>query len=107
MLVLTRHEKTVILFFVCVLFFGSVLQLIKKKHFDATGFISSPPIRKININSATREEWESLPMIGEYRASRILEAREERGRFSSVEDVRFVKGIGPEVFKKIKEFLTE
>lgn len=63
--------------------------------------------KKVHINSATQEEWEALPAIGAYRASKIVETRESRGRFQSIEDIRYVKGIGPYVFNQIKPYLRE
>lgn len=59
--------------------------------------------KKVNVNTATQEELESLPGIGPSIASRIIEYRQQNGKFSSIEDLQSVKGIGDAKFDKIKE----
>ena len=61
---------------------------------------------KININSATAKELDSLPGIGPTMAKRIEEYRSQKGPFTSVEGIKGVKGIGDGVFKKIKDKIT-
>ena len=61
---------------------------------------------KVNINMANESELESLPGIGPSLAQRIMEYRQEQGRFNSIEDVQNVKGIGDAKFSKIKEYIT-
>lgn len=61
---------------------------------------------KININSATAKELDSLPGIGPAMAKRIEEYRSQKGPFTSVEGIKGVKGIGDGVFKKIKDKIT-
>jgi len=111
MISFTREEKIAIIFLAIALFCGSFFLLIQKKHpdFFAIFRLDSPDMfyPKINIHKASQKEWESLPGIGSYRASMIIKAREERGGFRSVQDVRYVKGIGPVVFNQIKDRLTD
>lgn len=59
--------------------------------------------KKVNINTATQDELESLSGIGEAIASRIIEYREQNGKFSKIEDLQNVKGIGNAKFGRIKE----
>lgn len=40
----------------------------------------------ININSASKENFMTLPYIGEVKAERIIQARNESGRFVSIKD---------------------
>lgn len=61
---------------------------------------------KVNINKATQSELETLPGIGEAMANRIIEYREQNGKFQKVEDLKNVKGIGDAKFEKIKELIT-
>lgn len=61
---------------------------------------------KININSATATELESLSDIGSVRAADIIEYREENGNFSRIEDIMQVSGIGEKTFAEIKEWIT-
>lgn len=59
----------------------------------------------ININTATKEEFETLPGIGSTIAIRIIKYREENGKFSSVEDIKKVNGIGDSKFNNIKDLI--
>lgn len=61
---------------------------------------------KVNINTATSEELESLKGIGKARALIITKYREEHGNFKSVEDINSVPGIGEAVFAGIKDQIT-
>ena len=60
---------------------------------------------KINLNTATLVELESLPGVGPVLAQRIIEYRETYGPFQSVEDLLHVKGIGPSLFEKIRDLV--
>lgn len=61
---------------------------------------------KIDINLATAEELETLPRIGPAMALRIIEYRNQVGRYHTIQDLLNVKGIGPKTFEKIKPFIT-
>lgn len=58
--------------------------------------------KKVNINTATEEELESLKGIGPATAKNIIRYREEYGGFSSIEEIKNVKRIGDKIFEKIK-----
>lgn len=60
----------------------------------------------VNINTATKEELSKLSGIGESKAVKIIEYRNEYGRFNSIEDIMKVKGIGETIYAKIKENIT-
>lgn len=60
----------------------------------------------VDINTATLRELIPLPGIGEKMAARILEYREEHGRFSSVDDLRNVKGIGTKKLEQLRKYCT-
>ena len=62
--------------------------------------------KKVNINTANQSELEALPGIGESIAGRIIEYREQNGKFQKIEDLQNVKGIGDSKFAKIKELVT-
>lgn len=61
-----------------------------------------PPI---NVNTATVEELQRLPMIGAVLAQRILEKR-EAAPFASTEDLRKVKGIGAKILDGLKPYVV-
>jgi len=56
----------------------------------------------VNVNTATAEELMGLPGIGEAKARAILELRNARGTFRSVEELVEVKGIGPAALERIR-----
>ena len=60
----------------------------------ASGVGSSASGDKVNLNSATPDQLEELPGIGEVLAQRIIDYREEHGPFVAVEDLLNVSGIG-------------
>ncbi len=60
---------------------------------------------KININTADINELDKLPGIGDSTAQKIIDYRNENGKYNSIEDVKNVKGIGDSKFDKIKEFI--
>lgn len=60
---------------------------------------------KININSATQTEFELLPGIGPSTALKIVEYRSEHGKFSSIDEIKNVSGIGDSKFNSIKDFI--
>ena len=61
---------------------------------------------KISINTATLEELQTLPGIGEEKAKNIISYREENGPFTAIEDLTKITGIGESIFAKIKENIT-
>ncbi len=60
----------------------------------------------ININTATQEELDALPYIGQVRASEIIAYRTAHGPFKRIEDIMKVYGITQEVFDRIKALIT-
>ena len=61
---------------------------------------------KININTASWDELETLSGIGESKARAIIEYRSENKEFKSIEDIINVRGIGQALFEKIKNSIT-
>ena len=59
----------------------------------------------VNINKATQTELETLPGIGPSIASKIIEYRESKGKFSKIEDIKNVTGIGESKFDNIKNLI--
>ena len=58
---------------------------------------------KVNINTATQTELETLPGIGPSTSAKIIEFREKSGKFKSIEDLKNVSGIGDVKFDNIKD----
>ena len=63
-------------------------------------------MEKLNINTATAEELETLPGIGEARAADIIAYREEHGAFAQIEDMMKISGIGEKTFAEMEEQIT-
>lgn len=66
---------------------------------------STKSTEKININSATQTELETLPGIGSSTALKIINYRKENGKFKTIEEIKNVKGIGDAKYEKIKELI--
>ncbi len=62
--------------------------------------------KKVNINTATQTELETLSGIGASTANKIITYRKEKGRFKKIEDIKNVGGIGEAKFDKIKDYIT-
>ena len=68
---------------------------------------SSPSISgKLNINTATVEQLQTLPGIGETKAKNIIEYRNTNGNFTKIEDILEVPGIGNSIYDQIKNLIT-
>ncbi|MSP12010.1 MAG: ComEA family DNA-binding protein [Chloroflexi bacterium] len=61
---------------------------------------------KINLNTATATELDSLPGIGPSIARRIMDYRTKNGPFKSIEDIKLVSGIGDAMFENLKDRIT-
>ncbi len=60
----------------------------------------------VNINTADSAALETLPRIGPAMAGRIIAWREANGRFSAIEDLLDVTGIGEATFAGLKDLVT-
>ena len=67
---------------------------------------STAPKARININSATATELETLPRIGPVVAQRIVDYRTKNGNFKKVEEIMKVQGIGEKIYEQIKDLIT-
>lgn len=60
----------------------------------------------VNINTATQTELETLPGIGPSLALKIINYRKENGKFSSIDEIKNVSGIGDAKFENMKSLIT-
>ena len=60
----------------------------------------------VNINTANQTLLETLPGIGPSTALKIVEYRKQHGKFSSIDEIRNVSGIGDAKFNTIKDKIT-
>jgi competence protein ComEA len=56
----------------------------------------------VNVNTASMEELQLLPGVGEARARAIVDLRKQRGGLKSLEDLRDVKGIGDTGLERLR-----
>ena len=61
---------------------------------------------KVNLNTATEAELQTISGIGQKRAQDIIAYREEKGKFQSVDELKNVSGIGQKTLEKLKEHVT-
>lgn len=73
---------------------------------EETNMTLGASTKEVNINKATETELQSLPGIGASLASRIIEYRNQNGKFSKIEDIKNVNGIGDSKYDNIKDFIT-
>lgn len=70
---------------------------------DAPG---GDPSGRIDLNTATAEQLQTLPGIGPAKAAEIVRHREEHGRFDVPGDLRDVPGIGEATFQRLADLVT-
>jgi competence protein ComEA len=66
----------------------------------------SAPAGKLNVNTATAQQFATLPGVGEKLATRIVDYRQKSGGFKSVNELMNVQGIGEKNFAKLQQYLT-
>ena len=82
------------------------------KHADSSTSVSrSNPVAqltggKVNINTAGAAELDKLPGIGPTMAERIVQYRQDKGLFATVDDLKNVSGIGEKKFTDLKDLIT-
>lgn len=69
---------------------------------DADVSVSYP----IDLNTCTAQELMTINGIGEVKANNIIEYRDYLGGYTSVEQIKNIKGIGDKVYEKISPYLT-
>ncbi len=81
---------------------------ILKSIIFAVCFFLSPVLfaDKVNINNADHETLMQLKGIGEKKAADIIAYREEYGAFTTVEEIKNIKGIGEKILTDNAEQLT-
>ncbi|UCE28120.1 MAG: helix-hairpin-helix domain-containing protein [Candidatus Coatesbacteria bacterium] len=126
---LTRQEQLIVLLLTTGLIIGSIVLIVRGRPAPAAGepldFTVELPAGdgvklenviglktdrlvpdKMNINTATAHELESLPGIGPVLAGRIVEYREENGRFNDTREILEVSGIGERKYGDIEGLIT-
>ena len=61
---------------------------------------------RININTADFGQLQDIPGVGPVTAEKIIEYRENNGRFSDIEELKEISGIGDKTFEEMREYIT-
>lgn len=72
----------------------------------AEGAVAPAGDGRIDLNTADVSALDTLPRIGEAMAQRIVDWREANGRFTSVEDLLAVAGIGEKMLESLRDLVT-
>ncbi len=114
--IFTRDERLVVAFLVAALTVGAlVVGSGRVEPPRAHGPSGSAPetlavamesAAPVDINTADGPLLETLPGIGPAKALAILELREERGSFSSVDELDDVRGIGPATLERLRPLVV-
>lgn len=81
------------LFIVLVLLGGGTFVMRLRENWQKVGLDRKPEFR-LDLNRADEAELKLLPGVGEHTAEKIAAKRTEVGRFSSIDDLQKVDGIG-------------
>jgi competence protein ComEA len=73
---------------------------------NQTPSAEAPPVGLLNINTATADELDELPGIGEVIADRIVAYRESHGAFASIEELAEVSGISERMVDDLRPLIT-
>jgi competence protein ComEA len=68
--------------------------------------VPAPAGGRVNLNTATLADLDTLPGVGPVLAQRILDARTAQGGFKAVGDLRKVDGIGSSRYEQLKDLVT-
>lgn len=61
---------------------------------------------RVNLNTADAPALDTLPRVGPAMAQRIIDWREQNGRFTSVDDLLAVPGIGAKMLESLRDLVT-
>ncbi len=122
MTIFTPQERRALLFMIAFLLIGTGVTMYKRQNpsfapelkdsasqEEADSSLAGPDevLRgKINLNTASQRELESLPGIGPAYAERIIDYRNENGPFRKKEDLMKVKGIGEKRYENLRDHIT-
>jgi competence protein ComEA len=73
---------------------------------SSTGAAGAPGDGRVNLNTADADALDALPRIGPALAARIVAWREQNGRFTSVDDLLAVPGIGDKMLESLRDLVT-
>lgn len=99
-------KKFISIVLVSTTFIFAVSPLVLAQSVSDKAISMQSNMQMINLNTATQDELSSLPGIGEKKAMAIIEYRKNYGKFTSIEQLMEVKGIGPKLLEKMKSQIS-
>lgn len=108
MLNFTDEERRVFLFLALLLLSGVLVNFFLKIHPCAAKAIriaAEGHIAKVNLNTVDYKELCDIPGVSEGLARNIIASRDRKGGFTSLEELKEVKGIGRKRYEKLKDSL--
>ena len=98
MLLFTPDERRAVIFCAAVFLAGTFLQIAFKLYPPAPRhlvLLDEPPARpKVDINHASYNELLAVPGFGPATAARVFNRRRDKGHFTSLEELKTIKGLG-------------
>ena len=113
-----NRQRTLFLLLLAIIFSASacvqrahtpIAANVNEKHLNSSrqvSTISQAQPQRININTASADELETLPGIGKGLAGRIIEHREKYGPFRKPEHLIIVRGISDKRFRALRDLIT-
>lgn len=65
-----------------------------------------PSTDKVNLNTATADDLQTIPAIGPALAEKIIDYRTKHGKFNEIEELRNIPGVGKKTFQKLSPYLS-
>ena len=81
---------------------GTKLTIAKSDFYNVDAQGSS----RVNINTASLDDLDTLPGIGPSTAQAIIDYRRQFGNFQRADEITEVPGIGPATYERIKDQIT-
>lgn len=81
-------------------------QVAQSEAVASAGQTTTDSSAKVNINTATLDQLDALPGIGQATAEKIIADREANGPFSSPEDLKRVSGIGDKKYEELADMIS-
>ena len=81
---------------------GAKLNIAKSDFYSA----DAQSVSRININTASVDDLDSLPGIGPSTAQAIVDYRRQYGEFQRTDEITEVPGIGPATYERIQDLIT-
>lgn len=86
---------------------GEQLPVPRVGETPATGVAAGSSVDgRVNLNTADAVQLEELPRVGPALAERIIAWRDDNGRFTSVDDLLAVPGIGDKMLSSLRDLVT-